>query len=191
MKEKLLHIKTQALDWFHDSSQREKVLIVGGTVVVFLLVGHAVLVKPAFAFLEEQKIRLEEAEKNIKQLPYLLASYKRLINRQSAIKDLYKRIELSEGAFAHLEKLVEQKAGIPTSSFTIKEGSPVRFGDEYEQIPYTVKFRITDYPRLIEFLDEVMFGEKPLVISTLDMRTGRLGDHIQVDMQVTSVRRTN
>lgn len=186
---------TKSLDtvknWFTGITRREQAIVVSGIIALFVILVQITVIDPVFAFLEQQQVELEETRKEMNALPNVLARYQRLVQRRKNIEELYKAIEMSEGAFAHLEKLIKEKAGIPAASFDIKEGLPIKFGMDYEQLPYTISFKITDYNRLIDFLEEIVNGSKPLVISTLDMQKSRLGDHIRVSMQVNSVRRVS
>jgi hypothetical protein len=176
-------------NWYVDLSKREQLIVLAGCLFIVVAAIQMTVIDPLTAFIDDQEKELELARKDINALPHVLSRYKRLISRRENIEQMYKSIELSEGAFGHLESLVKNKAGIPAASFDIKENVPVKFGNQYEQIPYTISFKITDYPRLISFLEEVAHGEKPLVISSLDMRKSRLGDHIRVNIQVNSVKR--
>lgn len=189
MNERIESIVGKGKDWYHTLARREQVIVVGGMLVLVVLLLQVMVIDPVASYLQAQREELELVRKDMQALPHVLARYQRLVRRQDNIEKLYQKIELSEGAFAHLEDLVKNKAGIPAASFDIKEDMPIKFGNQYEQIPYRIRFKITDYPRLIDFLQEVVHGSKPLIISTIDMRKSRLGDHIQVDMQVNGVRR--
>ena len=52
-----------------------------------------------------------------------------------------------------------------------------------------MKFPITDYPRLIDFLKELTQGAHPMILASLTLRKRPAGDALDVEMEVISMTR--
>jgi hypothetical protein len=138
---------------------------------------------------EEQAAEIEQLENDAQTVSAMLQRYVRLRSRRDEIEASYKQVEIKEGALSLLESLIRTKANVPTG-FTIKDNPPRQFGGNYEQVPFSVKFPISNLPKLVEFLQEVLHGAKPMVVTRLDLRKQRNSDRMDVDMDVSSFRRT-
>lgn len=190
MNEQLKNFKQNALDWFTALSQREQLIVAGGTAGLVVALLYAFIFSPIVDFIEQQEQDVAAAYRELQALPHALARYDRVRTRRAEIEKLYKSIEMPEGASAYLETLVKDKAGIPPAGFTIKESIPRKFGNIYEQVPYNVQYRITDHNKLINFLQELIEGPRPFIVNRVNLSRSRLGDHIEVDLEVSSVRKT-
>ena len=187
MKTELTQLKKNAAEYFKKLSKREKTIITVAVCMGFVTVGYQIYQPVRIAF-ESQSERLTGVQRDMESVSLALARYSKLKARQQAIENAYKEVEIKEGALSHLENLVRTKAGI-TSGFTIKD-KPVReFGGGYEQAPFSVRFVITDLPRLVDFLKEIVVGQRPLILANLDVTRRPAGDSVEVEMEVSSIRK--
>ena len=183
--------RKSVLQWYQALSKREQAAVVGISLFLSLIFIYAYIISPIYGIYLDNIAKLEDSNRSFQTLPYVLSRYKKLQSRQSEIEKLYQSIEQRESVLAHLEELVKNTAGIPSSSFTIYEQATRKFANKYEQVPYQIKFSITDYARLVDFLEALVKGKNPLIITSLDMQKSPIGDHIAVNMEVSSVRKIN
>ncbi|RIL09570.1 MAG: hypothetical protein DCC75_06240, partial [Proteobacteria bacterium] len=136
----------------------------------------------------EQEQRLSTAKNDIETVALGLVRYNKLIARRQAIEDTYSKMEFSEGALSYLDKLVREKAGI-VGGDPIKAMRPKPFAGKYEQDPFTIRFTITDLPRLVDFLFELVRGPRPMILASLDLKRRAAGDALEATMDVASIRK--
>ncbi len=179
---RLLYSKFQAL------TQREKVIIVvAATVSVFMLSYQ--IYEPIRRLCREQTEQMVALESSMKTVAPGIERYVKLRARRDSIEEEYREVEFKEGALSHLENLVRNKAGI-TAGFTIKDNPPKEFGGNYEQTLFNIKFTTTNLETLVEFLKELTYGAKPLVVSKVDIQKSKFADRLEVDVDASSIRRT-
>lgn len=171
---------------YDNFSGREQMLLVGG-LGIFLLLATMAIVQPIQNLFSEQSLQLVEAENNVREMASAINRYQRLVQRRTEIERDFQSVEIKESALSLLEGLIKGKAGISQGAFTIKEQAPKPFGNNYLQTFFAVKFSTTDYPRLIDFLQEMVDGPKPLVLKRLDVKRNRGGDKLDVDLEVSSI----
>ncbi len=141
----------------------------------------------AFAKQNAELAALSEAETNI--VP-LLERYQKLIVKKSAAEQRYKELEFKEGEVSFLEKLVQERAKIPFGRYTIRPGKEQDFGKAFKLLQFSVKFDTSALDTLISFLSEVVQGERPLIISRLDLKKNPVTNVLSVDIDVRSIRQS-
>jgi hypothetical protein len=169
-------------------SGRERVSIVVCLVAVGLM-GLYQIYEPIDAGFRAQSQKLAQIEASVKSLGPALERFAKLRTRRDAIEQEYREVEFKEGALSHLENLVKVKAGI-SAGFTIKDAPPKEFGGDYEQTTFSIKFTTSNFPALIEFLRELTHGARPMILGRLDVQRSRFAERLEVDIEVSSIRRT-
>ena len=180
--------KRKGLEMYRGLSAREKAIVwVAVVIAAALLLG--MLYDPIASAFDAQTKELQQAEAQARRLPEALREYSRLAELQSEIEARYKKIEFADGVRSHLERLIIEKAGV-AAGFQIREQPAVDFGAEYRQEAYNVKLSTTNLPKLVEFLDELVNGQRPLMLTKLEIRkTARRGGELDVDLDVGAIRR--
>jgi len=172
-------------------SSREKSLIAAGVVIILGFVIYAVY-EPIQKAFSAQGARFEETIHTMDNVSIALARYAKLRARRQTIEDLYKEVEISEGVRSLLANIVESKAGIPAGQYDIDGRDAREFGTGYEQTPFRLRFIITDYKRLVSFLNEIVNGPKPLILTGLDIKKRQTADgSLEVELDVSSIRRVS
>ena len=154
--------------------------------VMFVVYGFGERVNGVFA---AQSTRLEDAVKGVNSTSALLERYLKLKSRRDTIEREYRGVEIKEGVYAHIENLIRSKLGI-SSGFTIKDNPPKEMGGDFEQVTYSIKFQLPTLQPLVDFLREIVHGQRPLLLSRLDVLKSRRGDRLEVDLDVVSIRET-
>ena len=176
----------KARDYYLKLSQREKMFICLVLIVAAVIGLYEASVPVVDAF-EAQSMELIKSEENLGTAAREIARYATLKSRRDEIENLYKAVEIKEGIKTHLENLIKTKAGV-TDQFKIKEGIVKDFGDKYQRASFTVEFTITDLPRLVEYLKELVQGPKPLALTSLKLTKRPAGDALDVVLEVSSIR---
>jgi hypothetical protein len=171
---------------YDNLSGREQKLLLGG-IAVMIIIGVLVVMQPISSLFNEQALELSKVEQEARNIGSELARYQRLVNRRKEVEQEFKSVDLKDGALSHLEGLIRDKAGILQGAFTIKDQPPKSFGNGYQQTFFTVNFSSTDYPKLIDFLQELVDGAQPLVLKRLDVKRNRSGDKMDVDLEISSI----
>ncbi|RMG43388.1 MAG: hypothetical protein D6719_03845 [Candidatus Dadabacteria bacterium] len=179
-------IRQEVFGFYSTLSQRERIIIalLAITVVIIALSYLAPPIQQAFS---AQQRELKKLEVEIKALPRLTERYLRLKARRNEIESSYHAVELKEGALSHLEKLVTSVAGV-SSGFNIKDLPVRKFGGAYEQAPFIVKFKTDDLKKLVKFLEEIVNGPKPLILSRIIINKLRNYSKLDVEIGVSSIR---
>jgi hypothetical protein len=167
-------------------SERERKLLAVGILVTIVIAVLAVT-QPIRSIFAEQNLELEKVIMESQQISTELTRYQRLISRRREVEQEFKSVELKDGALSHLEGLIRDKAGIGQGAFTIKDQAPRPFGNDYQQTFFTVNFATTDYPKLIDFLQELVAGKQPLLLKRLSLKRSRGGEKLDVDIEVSSI----
>jgi len=188
MHPRVQEVLTTIQSAFAKLSARERILsgIAAGTIFIALLVYG--IIGPALDAFESQQIELTKLEQDAKTLAILLRRYRELEARRGAIEERYKAVEMREGVRAHLEALVKSKAGIPFG-YNIKSGRELPFGSAYVQENFSLKFDTVNFKGVVDFLDELVRGTRPLILTRLDIRKGRNAENLTVELDVSSLRR--
>ena len=167
-------------------SRRERTIITLLGVVAGCM-GLWMAYEPIGQRFDEQWIRLEKATETVRTSSASLERYVKLKSRRDMIEREYRGVEIKEGAYAHIENLIRTKLGL-SSGFTIKDSSPKSMGGNFEQITYTVKFPVPTLQPLVDLLKEIVNGQRPLLLSSLEITKTRRGDLLDVSFEVVSIR---
>lgn len=179
----------QAKEQWAKLSKREQGILAAGLAFVIFMCAYWIYVPVSEGFQAVEK-RFADAQVRARATGGALERYLKLRARKDAIESRYREVEFKEGALSHLENLIRNKAGI-ASGFTIKDGQPRAFSGGYEQLPISIKFSTTNVPALVDFLKEVVHGSRPLILSRLDISKPRRGDRLEVDIDVSSLRKSD
>lgn len=168
-------------------SPSEKRLILIGIAVLFSLGAYSVFtpITEAFARQSAELEALTKAEEGV--VPHL-ERYQKLLAKKSAVEQRYKELEFKEGEVSFLEKLVQDRAKIPFGRYTIRPGKEQDFGKAFKLLQFSVKFDTSSLETLIAFLSELVQGERPLIISRLDVKKNPVTNILAVDLDVRSIR---
>lgn len=181
-------IKTKFSAILGRMSMRERALMGAAVFVGLVILSYNAIEKTAAEF-AELGLQIKQAQSDVELLPANLSKYTELKAKHDAIKSLYEGIEIQEGALSYLEKLIRDKAGLPSGQFNISDPPPRPFGKEYDQLPFLIKFSTVDFKGFIEFLKELVEGQKPFIISRLDLNRRRGSDRLEIELEVSSIRR--
>ena len=177
------------LDSFRKLSRREQGLVGGAFAVLLVVVGYLVY-EPIQDSFDHQALALTEARGRTKTVGGTLERYLKLKAKRDSIESRYREVEFKEGALSHLENLIRTKAMV-NSGFNIKDSPPRPFGGSYEQVPFSVHFQTSNLDSLIDFLREVVHGPRPLILGKIDLQRSRLGDRLDVDLDISSLRKAS
>lgn len=178
------------LEQFGKLSPRERAIIAGSAVILSALGLHQAWL-PVKERFELQAVRLAEAEVNLKSLAPSLRDFYRLKARRDEIEAEFKQVESRENSVSALESLLREKIGGPPGSFTIVDRPPVPFGPKYEETSYTVTFRTSSIPSLVEFLKELTYGKQRFLMPKLGIERSYAGDRLEVKMELKSIGEPN
>lgn len=135
-----------------------------------------------------QERALARAKSEQQEVLEKLARYSQLKVRREAVEERFKEVEIKEGVRSQIENLMRTKANV-TGGYTIKDGPVSEFGGNYELAPFSVRFTVQSLPGLVAFLEELVHGPRPLVLSELDLKRPRTGERIDVSLEVSSIRK--
>lgn len=188
MKQNVAQLSVAIKQQAQKLTARER-LIVGGAItllVLFVLVKTIEATRDSFA---AQSQRLQQVEGELERLTRYANRYLRLRSQKEAIEAGYREVQIEEGVLSHLEALIKEKAGV-TTGFSINDLAVRPFGGGFEQAPFNVKFSTSELSKLVDFLSELVNGPKRLILSKLTIRKSRRGDRLDVELDVSSIRRT-
>ena len=129
---------------------------------------------------------IRQSEHDLETISVLLSQYGKIKAQRDQIEQEYKSVEFKEGVLSYLEELIRRKLGL-ISGFTITPRATTAFGGNYEQVPFTIKFTVSDFKALLAFLLDLISGPQPLLMTRLDIRTTRNGESLEVDLDVSSI----
>jgi len=169
---------------------REKGLILASAAAVLIL-ALAMTYQFIHQKFVDQSAQIDALEGKRKEVIENLAKYTTLNARRQIIESEYTKAEIKEGVRSHLEKLLREKAGVTTGSYTIRDKPTSEFGGSYELAPFSVTFPAVTLQGVVDFLREVTHGPRPLVLTELEMKKGRMGERMDVSADVSSIRKVN
>lgn len=172
--------------WFQKLSSREQQLIILAALAVTVMLVYGVGNKTYQAF-ETINSNLSYANEELTTVSNLLSQYSKAKSQRDRIENEFRSVEFKEGELTYLEELIKKKLNL-NSGFTITPRAVTKFGINYEQHPFTVKFSLSDLKLIMEFLNEIVSGPQPLLLTRLDIRMTRNGETLEVDMDVSSIK---
>ena len=191
LKEQLEKVTSKLIDLWRNFSIREKVMAIGA-LLVLLGIGTYYIYEPISIIYAKQNLELDRLRSDLKMLPDEVDKYLKMNNRKNEIEAAYKEIELTEGAASHIEQLIKSKAEITDDrNFQIKPLNPKEFGGNYTQEPFRVELKIGSMAKLVDFLNEIVNGDKPLLLAKLDINKNAHGDFLTVEMDVSNIKKSS
>lgn len=180
-------VSSSVREYLKKLSKREKVIIlVAGVMVIGTLIYS--IYQPMERAFEEQQVKIDDTAQELERTTIALARYAKLKTKRDEIERSNREVEFSEGVLTYIEELLKTKAGV-VSNPQINPREPKPFGEMYEQAPVSVRFPIVDLKRLTEFLEELVYGKKPLILSSVEIRRRPAGDSVDVELEVSSLRK--
>jgi len=169
-------------------SGREKILVSSLAALAVILLAYAVYGPLSSAF-SAQAARLEETVTRMQEVGIALETYFKLNAKKEAIESRFKEVEMEEGVSPFLAKLIENSAGV-VSGYEIKPSRTRSFGKFYEENSFVIKFTTVDYERLMTFLNELVYGQKPMILTRLEIVRRKTGDNsLSVTLNVSAISR--
>ena len=176
-------------DYLKNISAREKVAI-AAVILVVCVIGLLSAYDYVNSLFSAQKNEFAKIKGEISEATQLLKSYSDLEARRASIEAQYKKVEMHERPLSYLEKIAEEKAGISSNELKIDPRKVSEFGGGYEKAPFSLSFKTNDLEKLVAFLDELVNGPKPFLVSKLELRNMRVrNQRLDVDINVTSIRK--
>lgn len=189
--EKLKPAQASLVSWWRGLSIREQAAVYLAIVVVLVPVVYSMFQSTSETF-EAQDRKIGELERDMRALPTVLGQYADLNARKQSIEKQYERVEFKQGVVAHIEHLIRDIAGVTVkTNYNITNRPESTIGDKYERRSLGIRLNTTSIEKLVAFLEEVVRGEKPLVLEklTISKRRKRGNDELEVEMNVSSISR--
>lgn len=190
LKVGLKPITAAVVTWFTKLSQREKVIVVAAALIGIVFGIHA-LYEPIQIAFEEQSVQLAKIETDKKTVEIVLDRYQKLVQKKRALESRYQEFEIKEGVLSYLERLVKEKGKVPDGKYKITSNKEREFGGSYEQAPFTIKFDTASMPDLVEFLNEVVQGAQPLILTRIDLTKSPVTSLLTVEVDVSTIRKVS
>ena len=185
MKDLLQKIKSI----YAERTSREKLLFIAGMLVIaFLLIDGAVA--PVMTRFRTQKSTLTKLRQDYAGVPVILETYLGLSQRRELIENKYQEVSFEEGVLSHIEKLIVDVAKIENrTDFKIDSLSERQFGGNYVHEPLRIELTSTSLEDLSNFLGELVRGERPLVLTRLQLKKSKSTSKLVVQLDVSNFRR--
>ena len=188
-KEKVLaagdKAKEKALDWYTELGQRERNLIIAGILFIIGMIVYSVGSTLIQDF-DRQKRIIAELETSNSQVAGYAGEFGAAKQRLADIEKQFESIKFEGGVRSHLETLLTNTARI--EKYKIRPNRPLKLGDAYQLEPFNISFDTTDLASLTNFLKEVIYGPRPLLITRLDIAKSRRTNKLTVTLDVNSVK---
>jgi hypothetical protein len=181
---------TQPIKWYQQREYRERLMIFWACMAA-IFIGLYSVVEGTVNVFAAQDARYNELQENIKRIPPLLARYNALKMRKDQLDDRFSGSNALQSAanLAHLERLIKRKAQV-ASQFEIRKGNESTIENQYQIIPFTIRFQQMTTNELSNFLRELASDtERPSVISRFSARTR--GNSLLVELSVDFIAKIN
>jgi len=188
-KEKISLFREKSWEYLRKLTSREKAII-AVCVVSLSVFGLYKVYEPVKASFDRQSTQLANLQTNSETVTYLLNRHLELSTRKHEIEEAYQQIAGRGGILSYIENVIKEKMAIEQSDFEIREQPTRSFAGDFEQAPFLLRFTTQDVPKFVDFLTELVHGERPLIISRLGLRKNRAGDAFEVEIDVSSLRRS-
>ena len=178
----------RAADLFKERSGREKALILVSVAFVLLFFAAKLndSIQAAFA---EQEQRLEKISEEIRGASGMLKDYAAKRARVREFENQFSD-ENPEGIMGYLESLLTAKTGLSLSAghgsgYKIMERPPMLLVGTYNLYQYDIILWTSEFPKFIDFLQGVLEGDRPLIVSGLKLT--RQGARMQAEIQISRI----
>lgn len=182
----LATLTAKSFRWLRSLSARERLLIVGGVLIISLAVVIN-LAQVVVTTYQDQSLEITAAETDMETAKSLLRAQTRLIQQRNILEERYRKIEFREGPLSYIEGLITDKLSLPSNKFSINPKPPQPFGREFEQSTFNLKFRVNSLEKLVNFLSSLNSKDKPMIISKLDMSKSADGNNLDVSLEVSCI----
>lgn len=186
--ERLQSLCRYLMHLFVKATPREKALVflLLCTALFVLITSIVGTVSDAFA---KQEKKLKHVETLRKALPYRLSEYIHLDARKKEIESEYKDLKGMDDMRAEFEKLLKKHSSVQQDRLKIEAKDAKKFADKYKQEPFKINFTISDYSTLVEILETLDNGEKPIIIKSLDIAKNPYGNSLNIELNLIVLRR--
>lgn len=177
--------RDSALVWLKNLSLRERLLLIGGVIVLIPVLLYKMAYLPSYEAFSAQYQTLTKLQEDYKTIPFILDRYKRSRTKKEQIENEFKEVEIKEGEQSHLETILSGKVD---SGFDISPAPSQAFGGNYEQAIFNVRFTTQSIESLVKVLTEVSTGDKRMLITSLNLSKDINGEKLRVELGVSSIR---
>ena len=179
MKDKILLILNKL-------SPRERLLAIGGCLVICFVILDS-LASPLLEKSKSQQLLLKKTQDNLALLPNQLEKYQTLYLRQQKIEKEFQEVSFKGGVLSHLEELIRNKAKVDNpNNYKINPLPEVPFSKDYRQEPFRVEIFTTSEADLKNFLNELVNGERPLVLTRIDIKKAPNQTRLIVQLDISN-----
>ncbi len=179
-------MKKKIFELLNNLSIREKILAIGGAIVL-LLIGLNSLAAPLLEKSKAQQLLLKRAQDNLALLPNQLEKYQTLYLRQQKIEKEFQQVSFKGGVLSHLEELIRTKAKVDSpTNYKINPLPEKPFSTDYRQEPFRVEIFTTSEADLKVFLNELVNGKRPLVITRIDIKKAPNQSRLIVQLDISN-----
>jgi len=180
-KVQLPNIKQGISTRFSILSLREKGLLIGA-IVAIILIGLYITVEFTAPLFAAQNKAINKLSGEIKTLPTILKNYSQLEARRKTIETQYDAGDASLDIPSYLEGLMT------IADIEINKLVPREFGGKFEQTQYNIAFNSHDLKQIVEFLEKIIQGSQPLLITKFSINNLR-SSRLRVSLELSSIRR--
>lgn len=174
---------------FKKLSKREQNIVVGSLVILFLMLAYLIY-DPISSSFSRQQQDIEKTYSDIKTAKLLLDRFQELNIRSEEIQAKFKAVETGEAPRSQIERLIKEKAGV-SSLPTINNLPAQSFGSGYEQVPFAVQFKTSNLDGLVDFLVELVHGQRPMLLGKFEIRKNAISRELEVDLEVSTLRKAS
>ena len=173
----------QKIDQF---SQREKFLA-GGAVLVVAFIVISEVITPLWDKVGSTSQQLQTVRERFEVLPNQIDNFQKLYTKQAAIEKEFQELSFADGVLSHIETLIREEARLDSISEYKINPLPVKdFSDQYQQEPFKIELYVTSIPDLTNFLNQLVHGPQPLVLTSLDIKKAPNRTKLIVQLNVSN-----
>ena len=171
-------------------SEKQRQLIIA-VILLLIALGGIWLVAPIQSAFRRQSAQMAAAARDIKALPTVFQQYIELESQKSALEKEYQEVRIPEDqAVGIIEALIKNTAGIK-EGFSVREPSIRDLGGDYKKLSVTVSnLRVNNFPKFVEFLDQIVSGPKTFLLERIDINRSSMGDFFLVSLDISSIQRS-
>lgn len=186
----IISIKNSALlaarNWYHELSQREKVLLKGGSAVCLVLLLWF-SVEKTIEYRKTFTTKVKNSAEAIPQVTTLANRVKGLETRKNDLTTLYLNSTLSyQELTSYLDKIIKSKIGNDT--YTLNKSSETEsIGQDFNLQKFTIKINETTLPSIVELLHTLETGTPRMFIQRTDIVKNRSKETLSLTIELASV----
>jgi len=168
---------------FQGTTEREKLLIVSMTTIIFVFVSYFAL-NTITGALDSQNKALAKIERSFKDAVPLLSQYQRLNLQRETIEARFKDKEKILGIRSYLEDIATNKAKL-SGRVNIRDRKAEKFGKFFIRTPVSIEFITNDISELINLLRQITESKEPLLITSV--RINKLGRRLKTTTRLNMI----